>query len=161
MSVALIVTTDPISGANVQILTEGFTFAPENVNGAHVEGEGHAHIYVDDVKISRVYTPWYHLGSLTPGEHEIRVTLNANSHQEYAIGGTNVEAITQFSYQEPHGHGHAPETREAENRMAVSITLEPDPLGGANLYLETDGFTFAPRTRENITSRARGTLRSV
>ena len=145
ISVALNVTADPISGANVQILTEGFTFAPGNVNGAHVEGEGHAHIYVDDVKISRVYAPWYHLGSLTLGEHEIRVTLNANSHQEYAIGGTKVEAVTQFSYQEPHGHGHAPETREAENRMAVSITLEPDPLGGANLYVGTDGFTFAPQ----------------
>ena len=145
MPVALKVTADQISGANVQILTEGFTFAPGNVNGAHVEGEGHAHIYVDDVKISRVYTPWYHLGSLTPGEHEIRVTLNANSHQEYAIGGTKVEAVTQYSYQEPHGHGHAPETQEAENRMAVSITLQPDPLGGANLFVETDGFAFTPQ----------------
>ena len=145
MPVALKVTADQISGANVQILTEGFTFAPGNVNGAHVEGEGHAHIYVDDVKISRVYTPWYHLGSLTPGEHEIRVTLNANSHQEYTIGGTKVGAVTQYSYQEPHGHSHAPETQEAENRMAVSITLQPDPLGGANLFVETDGFAFTPQ----------------
>ena len=145
MSVALNVTADQISGANVQILTEGFTLAPENVNGAHVEGEGHAHIYIDGVKISRVYSPWHHLGSLTPGEHEIRVTLNANSHQEYTIGGTKVEVVAQYSYQEPHGHGHAPETQEAENQMAVSIKLEPDPLGGANLFVETDGFAFTPQ----------------
>ena len=145
MPVALKVTADQISGANVQILTEGFTWAPENANGAHVEGEGHAHIYVDGVKISRVYTPWHHLGNLTPGEHEIRVTLKANSHQEYTIGGTKVGAVTQYSYQEPHGHSHAPETQEAENRMAVSITLQPDPLGGANLFVETDGFAFTPQ----------------
>ena len=145
MSVALNVRADQIPGANVQILTEGFTLAPENVNGDHVEGEGHAHIYVDGVKISRVYTPWHHLRSLTPGEHEIRVTLNSNSHQEYTIGGTKVEAVTQYSYQEPHGHGHAPVTQEAENRMAVSSKLEPDPLGGANLFVETVGFAFTPQ----------------
>ena len=145
MSISLNVSGDLISGANVQIITEGFTFAPDSVNKAHVDGEGHAHIYVDDVKISRVYTPWFYLGDLTPGDHEIQVKLNANNLEEYVIAGEQVEAVTQFSFQEPHGHGHAAETVEAVNRMAVGITLEPDPLGGANLFVATEGFTFTPQ----------------
>ena len=145
MWVTLNVTADLIAGANVQVLTEGFSFAPEKVNGAHVESEGHAHIYVDGVKVSRVYTRWFYLKDLTPGEREIRVTLNANSHEEYAIDGETVEAVTQFTYDEPHGHSHAPDAWEAQSPMTVSIRLEPDGPDSANLFVEPEGFSFAPQ----------------
>ena len=145
MSVAINVTPDPLAGANVEILTEGFAFSPENVNGAHVEGEGHAHIYVDGVKVGRVYTPWFYLKDLTPGEHDIRVTLNANSHEEYAINGETLEAETQFTYVNPQGHSRAPETREIDHNMSLSIRLETDGPGSANLFVETEGFSFAPQ----------------
>jgi len=69
---------------NLHIQTENFTFAPGKVSSDHVLGEGHAHVFVDDVKISRAYGPWYHLPRLDPGEHTITVTLNTNDHQEYA-----------------------------------------------------------------------------
>ena len=36
-------------------------FAPENVNQADVDGQGHAHIYVDGEKVSRVYGERFHL----------------------------------------------------------------------------------------------------
>lgn len=144
MSVAVSVTEDLLAGANVHIMAEGFTFSPENVNGAHVEGEGHAHIYVDGVKIGRTYTPWFYLKDITPGEHEIRVTLNANSHEEYAIDGENVQAVTRFTYHDPHGHSHAPDTREAQGSMAVSIRLVHDGPGSANLFVAAEGFRFAP-----------------
>ena len=144
MSVAVQTSVDSVSGLNVQIITEGFNFAPENVNGAHVPGEGHAHIYVDGEKITRVYTPWHYLGDIAPGEHEIRVTLNANSHEEYTYGGSKVQATNVVTVPEPHGHTHAAESVEAQGEMSVSITLEPDPLGGANLFIEATGFTFAP-----------------
>ena len=145
MSVAVSVTADSLAGANVQIMTEGFTFSPENVNGAHVAGEGHAHIYVDGEKITRVYTPWHHLGDIEPGEHEIRVTLNANSHEEYTFNGSKVQATSIVTVPEPHGHTHAAESVEAQSEMTVNIALEQDPLGGANLFVETTGFAFAPR----------------
>lgn len=145
MAVAFTTSADSVSGLNVSIATEGFTFAPQNVNGAHVEGEGHAHIYVNGVKISRVYTPWYYLGDLEPGDHEIRVTLNANSHEEYTYGGDKVEATAVVTVPESHGHHHGAETVAAQAPMSVSISLAPDPLGGANLFVtDTVGFTFAP-----------------
>ena len=145
MSVDIQTFADSVTGLNVQIIPRGFTFAPENVNKAHVDGEGHAHIYVDGEKISRVYTPWYYLGDLEPGEHEIRVTLNANSHEEFTYGGSKVQAVKVVDVPEPHGHHHGAERVEAENEMAVFITLEPDPLGGANLFIQAEGFTFAPQ----------------
>jgi hypothetical protein len=88
---------DPKSGINVHLLTTNFTFAPEHASTEHVEGEGHAHIYVDDVKISRVYGEWFHLDNLDAGEREIRVTLNANSHQELAIEGESIAATETVS----------------------------------------------------------------
>ncbi len=145
MSVAVQTSVDSVSGINVRIVPEGFAFAPDDVDKTHVDGQGHGHVYVDGVKISRVYTPWYYLGDVEPGEHEIRVTLNANSHEEYTYGGQKVEAVIRITVPEPHGHSHAAETVEADGSMAVSITLEPDPLGGANLYMKTEGITFAPQ----------------
>ena len=94
ITLSIEVTSDTVSGFNVQLMTEGFTFAPENVGGEHVDGEGHAHIYVDGVKISRVYGEWYHLSGLSAGEHELRVTLNTNSHNDYAIDGEVLEDTT-------------------------------------------------------------------
>ena len=94
LSVAVEATLDAVSGVNLKITTTGFTFAPENASGEHVPGEGHAHVYVDGVKDNRVYGNYYHLSGLDPGERAIRITLNANSHEQYAKGEHPVEATT-------------------------------------------------------------------
>ncbi|MEC9362880.1 MAG: hypothetical protein VYC42_06620 [Pseudomonadota bacterium] len=78
---------DAASGWNLRIDARDFRFAPERANGAHVPGEGHAHLYVDGQKAARLYGPWYHLPSLGAGTHALRVTLNANDHRELALGG--------------------------------------------------------------------------
>ena len=94
LSVAVEATLDAVSGVNLKITTTGFTFAPESASGEHVPGEGHAHVYVDGVKDNRVYGNYYHLSGLDPGERSIRITLNANSHEQYAKGEHPVEATT-------------------------------------------------------------------
>lgn len=78
-------------GWNLQILTENFRFAPEHVNQANVPGEGHAHVYVDDVKIARIYGHWYHIGSLPEGAQILTVTLNANDHSGLALDGVPLQ----------------------------------------------------------------------
>ena len=42
--------TDASGGVTVTVETENWRWAPENVDGQHREGEGHAHIYVDGEK---------------------------------------------------------------------------------------------------------------
>ncbi|WP_120498972.1 hypothetical protein [Roseovarius sp. EL26] len=83
---------DGASSRNLEISLENFAFSPENVNGENTPGAGHAHIYVDGVKLARSYGPWFHISGLSAGEHEIRVTLNANDHSQFAIDGEPVEA---------------------------------------------------------------------
>ena len=144
MSVQVTAEVDPIDGINVHIVPSGFVFAPENVNQADVDGEGHAHIYVDGEKVSRVYGERFHLTGVEAGDHEIRVTLNANSHGEYAVGGQVVQAVAHLSV--PHMPPAPTQVGQvdAPAPMAVEIQLAPDPLGGANLMVMPHGFTLAP-----------------
>lgn len=79
-------------GVAVNISADNWRWAPESVDGAREPGAGHAHIYVDGVKIGRVYGPGYDLVGLEPGERHIRVTLNSNDHKLLAVNGEPVEA---------------------------------------------------------------------
>ncbi len=96
-TVDLIVTEDPMSGWNLQIITENFVFSPEDASQDHVEGEGHAHLYIDGNKITRLYSEWYHIPELTPGNHDIEVTLNSNNHRDLTVSDEKIadsETIT-------------------------------------------------------------------
>ena len=84
-TVKLYLLKDPMSGWNVNILTENFRFAPENVSRNNIPGEGHAHLYVDGVKVNRVYGPWYFIGPLSSGKHSVKVTISSNDHQNLTV----------------------------------------------------------------------------
>ena len=152
VSVGIAATTDDAGGVNVHIATEGWRWAPENVNEAHRPGEGHAHIYVDGTKINRSYGPDYYLSGLAAGERRIRVTLNANSHQELTRDGQPLEAATVVTIPaagHAHGQGHneahdPPAAAVDAGAMSVTAQAHPDPLGGYNLQVDAAGFAFAP-----------------
>ena len=81
-----LISRDPAHGWNVRILTTNFRFAPENVGGPFVPGEGHAHLYVNGEQIARIYGAWFHVGKLPHGLVDVTVTLNANDHSQLAVG---------------------------------------------------------------------------
>lgn len=93
-SVDIRVIKDAKSGYNIQLITKNFKFTPEKVNKENVMNEGHAHIYINGVK-NRVYSEWYHVEDekLTQPINQIRATLNANDHSEYAVNSRPIEAI--------------------------------------------------------------------
>ena len=105
VSVAVTAEADADGGVDVRIATEGFRFAPEAVDQAHTPGAGHAHIYVDGVKLGRVFESEYRIDQLPPGEHDIRVTLNTNDHSDLVFDGAKVEASTTVSVPDA-GQGH-------------------------------------------------------
>ncbi len=120
VSVQITAESDGKAGVNVGIVTEGFRFAPELVDQPHTPGAGHAHIYVDGVKLGRVFASEYHIAELPPGDHEIRVSLNANDHRELEYGGKKVESVVTVTvpdvgqadgdshgHQHDDGHGHS------------------------------------------------------
>lgn len=82
---------DNMSGHNLEIVTDNFNFAPDKAGLEHVHGEGHAHLYINNVKTARIYHSWYHLPQLRPGKYEITVTLNANDHRVYTVDGEPIK----------------------------------------------------------------------
>lgn len=110
---SIMVTKDAKSGWNLMVQTENFTFSPTNASGDHVDGEGHAHIYVDGKKITRLYSNHYYLGELDEGEHVVRVTLNTNDHKDYAVNGQVVEATQTIT--DMHHHDDAETAPHAHN----------------------------------------------
>ena len=70
----------PTGGWMIRSGTSNFTFAPEHVGAASVEGEGHLHLEVDGEKVGRVYGELHHLPALEPGNHEIELAMTTNDH---------------------------------------------------------------------------------
>lgn len=152
VSVEIGATQEPGGGVNVYIDTENWRWAPEEVNRDHTPGAGHAHIYVDGKKINRVYGPAYHLTRLEPGMHEIRVTLNANSHNELLVDGDLVEDSVMVTAKESDdvvSHNAEPvpigtSWSGAAPHSPLVITVMPDALGGYNFLAIAGEFRFAP-----------------
>lgn len=101
---------DIMAGYNLKIITTGFRFTPENVNGENVAGQGHAHLYIDGVKFTRLYSNWYHLKPLPAGDHEIKVLLSNNDHSNMTFDNgvliSSVVTLTSTSTTSTNSHGH-------------------------------------------------------
>ncbi len=91
-SLSIKVQADPMAGYNLQLMTENFAFSPQNASGQNVTGEGHAHVYINDEKLGRLYGNWMHLDHLPTGEVKVTVTLNTNDHRPMSVAGTEIAA---------------------------------------------------------------------
>ena len=78
----------------------GFRFSPERTGQQTSAVEGHAHLYVNGVKKSRIYGSWFHLPAswLTKPQNVVRVTLNedaARSEQGRQVGDHRVDVLEE------------------------------------------------------------------
>lgn len=71
---------------NLEITARGFKWLPDQVNGLVTTPGGHAHVYVNGVKVARAYGSWLQLTDYPEGPVTIRVTFNANDHSLWADG---------------------------------------------------------------------------
>ncbi|MBJ7354627.1 MAG: hypothetical protein JHC98_07360 [Thermoleophilaceae bacterium] len=90
MKVSIKVKPDKMAGYNLFVTTRGFRWAPEHASGKHVKGEGHAHLLIDGVKVTRLYGNAYYMGKLASGTHQVTVELNGNDHIPYARKGHEI-----------------------------------------------------------------------
>ncbi len=84
---------DSMGGWNVYVEVSNFRFAPEHASQPHRRGEGHAHLYINGNKIARIYGHWHHIPELIKDRNEVKITLNSNDHQTFAIGGNVIEKV--------------------------------------------------------------------
>jgi hypothetical protein len=95
-TVDLEVFPDEMGGWNVQVKTSNFQFAPENLDKSSLPSEGHAHLYLNNKKLTRLYGNWHYLGNLPAGFHSVMVTLNTNRHEDLFHKGKRIEATKRF-----------------------------------------------------------------
>ncbi len=99
-TVSLVAHPDSRKGWNLEMQVTNFKLAPEHVNQADATSsgmlEGHAHLYVDGVKVTRLYGNWYYLESLPAGMHEVSVGLNTNSHATLMHDGQPIQAAVML-----------------------------------------------------------------
>lgn len=151
-TIDLSVEADAAGGYNVHVTTTGFRFAPEHVNGAVEEGEGHAHLYVDGVKVARLYGEWFHLASLEPGTRTVTVGLNANDHAALAIGDAPIEASVAVEVPEAGDTGAAADGDEdpATDGTVVEISLVDGVVGGGGRIAIALGDTVTLRVTSDV-----------
>ncbi len=89
--VDLVVHSDAMQGWNLEVKVSNFELMPSQVNQADQVDEGHAHLYVNGEKVTRIYGNWYYLKNLEPGENQLRVTLNTNGHKALYHQGKPIE----------------------------------------------------------------------
>lgn len=80
-------------GWAIKLDTGAFQLTETGVDGANIPGQGHAHLYLDGLKLERMYGPIAHIGALPVGQHIIQVILNSHDHRAIYAGGKPVGAI--------------------------------------------------------------------
>ena len=90
-TVDVVMHKDAKKGWNLEAKVTNFEFAPDKVNTVAEPGKGHAHLFVNGKKITRLYSSWYYLENLDRGENRIKVSLNANNHADWTSNGKLIE----------------------------------------------------------------------
>lgn len=141
---------DPLGGWNINAVPINHTIAPMSASTDHVAGEGHMHLFVDDVRIGRIYSEWVHVADLAPGDHEIRVELSANNHSQLTLDGEPIDqtvSVTQGEAAAGHAHGAGAEPHIVSGDglvPGVSIQVFEDPKSGWNINTVPSEFELAP-----------------
>lgn len=138
---------DPAGGINITVDTTNFTVVPEAASSAHVEGEGHFHLYVDGTKVQRFYNEAIYFAGVTAGEVTVMVELSANDHRTYAVDGEPIVAMVTVDVSPhdhgAHSHGDAGQVAWAGDAPQMAIEVVEDPKSGYNALITIDGMTLS------------------
>ncbi len=92
-SIDLVIHEDSLKGWNLEIKLDNFELAPEMVNTTNEPNKGHAHLYINGEKITRIYGNWFYLATLPSGTNEIKIGLNTNRHESLMYQGKLIEDV--------------------------------------------------------------------
>ncbi len=96
-SISMNVTQNADTTWSVNLTTQNFEFfEPETEPLEHKDGQGHGHLYLNGLKLQRMYSTKATIGALPAGQHIISVTLNSNDHRAFSINGAPVSASSEI-----------------------------------------------------------------
>ena len=84
-------------GFAVEISVENFELVQIEDHAPHVDGQGHAHVYLNGFKLGRLYEERFEVGSLLAGDYVLTVALNSNDHRPYISEGVPIAVTYKFS----------------------------------------------------------------
>mgnify|MGYP002007601705 CR=1 FL=1 len=138
---------DPAAGINITVDTTNFAVVPEAASTAHVEGEGHFHLYIDGTKVQRFCNEAICFAGVTEGEVTVMVELSANDHRTYAVDGEPIVAMVTVDVPPhdhgAHSHGDAGQVAWAGDAPQMAIEVVKDPKSGYNALITIDGMTLS------------------
>lgn len=80
----------------IAVSVENFTFVRAPDDAPHIPHEGHAHIYLNGLKLGRLYETHFALGAVPKGTYDLTVSLNSNDHQPYVENGKPIAQTLSF-----------------------------------------------------------------
>lgn len=85
---------DSIDGYNLFIDLNNFILAPEQIGKYYKLNTGYLSLYINDIKIARIYSNWVHIPEryFNLNENLIRVVLNTSTHGEFTVDGKPIQA---------------------------------------------------------------------
>lgn len=87
-------------GFEIKLEVEEFSFVLAPEDAQHIPNEGHAHVYLNGLKLGRLYDSTFTLGAVPADEYELRIALNSNDHRPYMSQGTAVQETLSFKFEE-------------------------------------------------------------
>ncbi|MDP2317397.1 MAG: hypothetical protein Q8P41_31220 [Pseudomonadota bacterium] len=126
---------------DLQWTVTDLTLDVEGMGGEPVPGEGHVHVYVDDVLAEETASNGARVTGLSAGPHTVVVRLAGNDHEELDVRDS-VEIVAAFP--------------------SLSIVSPPDggtlASSSTPLGLVIDGFTLVDGATENVFAQGRFTI---
>ena len=84
---------DKVDGYNLYIDLENFTLSPSQIGSENQPNMGYLQLFVNDIKITRVYSNWVHVPQrfFNLKDNFIKITFNSNLYDEFTIEGKPLE----------------------------------------------------------------------
>ncbi|MDC3122683.1 hypothetical protein OA525_00450 [Alphaproteobacteria bacterium] len=94
-TVNLQIMKDSEDGYNLYIDLKNFNLAPALVGKENQSNTGYLNLYVNDIKVARVYSQWFHIPQrfFYLKENLLKVTLNTNLNGEFTLDGEPIQSI--------------------------------------------------------------------
>ena len=85
------------AGFHLKLEVEDFSFVLAPDGTQHIQNEGHAHVYLNGLKLGRLYEKNFALGAIPPDKYELKIALNTNDHRPYVNNGEAISQVLSFS----------------------------------------------------------------
>ncbi len=90
---------DKVDGYNLYIDLENFTLNPSQIGNENQSNMGYLQLFVNDIKITRVYSNWVHVPQrfFNLKDNFIKITFNSNLYDEFTIEGEPLQYILKVT----------------------------------------------------------------